>query len=132
MPKIGVIYNDIKPIACQAAEDIKHDLEKEGYQVVLGTGYPGILGYSRCDRPVCFSPIEQIASSGFDQDMELAIVFGGDGTVLSAARQLAPHNIPLLSVNTGHLGFLTEVYLNQLSTAISALLANIAVDNWLR
>ena len=124
MPKIGVIYNDIKPIACQAAEDIKHDLEKEGYQVVLGTGYPGILGYSRCDRPVCFSPIEQIASSGFDQDMELAIVFGGDGTVLSAARQLAPHNIPLLSVNTGHLGFLTEVYLNQLSTAISALLAN--------
>ncbi len=123
MPKIGVIYNDIKPIACQVAKDLQIELEQKGYQVVLGTGMAGILGYSRGDRPVCFTAIDQIATFGFDAEMECAIVLGGDGTVLSAARQVAPYNIPLLSINTGHLGFLTELYLNQLSTGIEALLA---------
>lgn len=123
MPKIGVIYNDIKPTACQVAQELQNLLTDQGYQVCLATGYPGILGYSYPDRPVCHSPIEQIAPPGFDQDMSFAIVLGGDGTVLSAFRQVAPHNIPLLTVNTGHLGFLTELYLNQLSMALEQVLA---------
>ena len=121
MPKIGVIYNDIKPIACQVAQNLQKNLGNKGYQVILGTGIAGILGCSPPDRPVCYTPIEQIASPGFDKDMELAIVLGGDGTVVSASRQVAPHNIPLLAINTGHLGFLTELYLNQLPTAIEAI-----------
>jgi NAD+ kinase len=41
--------------------------------------------------------------------IDLAIVLGGDGTVLAATRQLAPEGIPILAVNVGgHLGFLTE------------------------
>lgn len=54
--------------------------------------------------------------------MEFAIVLGGDGTVLSACRQLAPAGIPVLAVNTGHMGFLTEIYLNQLPEALDVLL----------
>jgi len=43
------------------------------------------------------------------QPIDLAIVLGGDGTTLAAARHLAPDGIPLLAVNVGgHLGFLTE------------------------
>lgn len=122
MPKIGVIYNDIKPIACQVAIELEEKLTAQGYQVYLATGYAGILGYSKPDRPVCFSAIEEIAPFGFDQEMEFAIVLGGDGTVLSAARQVAPHSIPILAVNTGHLGFLTEIYLNQLSKILDAVL----------
>jgi NAD+ kinase len=59
---------------------------------------------------------------GFDEDMAFAIVLGGDGTVLSACRQLAPAGIPILTINTGHMGFLTETYLNQLPEALSALM----------
>ena len=123
MPKIGVIYNDTKPIACKIAAEVKSQLTNEGYQVYLANGYAGILGYSHRDRPVCHTPIEQIAPENFDEEMDFAIVLGGDGTVLSAFRQVAPHHIPLLTVNTGHLGFLTEIYLNQLSKALEQVLA---------
>ena len=40
------------------------------------------------------------------------------GTVLSAARQTAPAKIPILTINTGHLGFLAEAYLSNLDEAI--------------
>ena len=50
--------------------------------------------------------------------MEFVIVLGGDGTVLSASRQVAPCGIPMLTVNTGHMGFLTEAYINLLPKAI--------------
>jgi NAD+ kinase len=51
------------------------------------------------------------------------VVLGGDGTVLAAFRQVAPCGIPLLTVNTGHMGFLTETYVNQLPEAIDMLMA---------
>jgi NAD+ kinase len=53
--------------------------------------------------------------------MAFAIVLGGDGTVLAAFRQVAPYGIPLLTVNTGHMGFLTEMYLNSLPQALERL-----------
>ncbi len=121
MPKVGVIYNDIKPVAKEAAGLLCKQLEARGYEVCFATGATGILGYSQPGKPVCHTPVESLIPPGFDQDMEFAVVFGGDGTVLSAFRQVAPKGIPLLAVNTGHMGFLTEIYLNQLEQALDQL-----------
>ena len=123
MPKVGIIYNDIKPVATTAAQKLSKQLKARGYEVLTTTGIAGILGYSLPGKPVCHTPVESLVPPGFDQDMSFAVVFGGDGTVLSAFRQIAPKGIPLLAVNTGHMGFLTEIYLNQLNDAIDQVIA---------
>lgn len=59
------------------------------------------------------------------RDIDVLIAFGGDGTLLDAANVLqhAPNDVPLLGVNLGHLGFLTEVSPDGLIPALEALLA---------
>lgn len=123
MPKAGIIYNDIKPVACRIALEWQDKLTSLGWDVRMATGIGGILGYSSPEKPVCHTPIDQLVPTGFDQDMSFALVLGGDGTVLSAFRQVAPAGIPLFTVNTGHMGFLTETYLNQLPQAMEKVIA---------
>lgn len=118
MPKAGIIYNDDKPIACRIANKLEDKLKKRGWDVAIATGFAGILGYSRPGAPICNLPITQMSPPNFDKDIDFGVVLGGDGTVLSAFRLLAPLNIPLLTVNTGHMGFLTETYVNHLYPAI--------------
>jgi len=57
------------------------------------------------------------------KDVKLAAVFGGDGTMLHAARALAPRGIPLLGVNIGHLGFLTIATAAEFEAALTDFVA---------
>ncbi|MGB3615080.1 MAG: NAD(+) kinase [Elainellaceae cyanobacterium] len=122
MPKVGIIYNDIKPAACRVASELNGKLSSKGWEVCLATGMGGLLGYSTPGKPLCHTPFDQLAPPGFDGDMTFAIVLGGDGTVLSSFRQIAPMGIPVLTVNTGHMGFLTETYVTQLFQVLDVLL----------
>lgn len=51
---------------------------------------------------------------------DFALVLGGDGTLLSAARAVAHEGVPILAVNLGSLGFLTEIPLSELYGALEA------------
>jgi NAD+ kinase len=66
-------------------------------------------------------PVADYAAIGKKAD--LAIVLGGDGSMLSAARALAPYRVPLVGVNRGRLGFMTDVGLSTMRRAIGAVIA---------
>ncbi|MFN5516128.1 MAG: NAD(+) kinase [Cyanobacteriota bacterium] len=84
------------PQSKACAELCAKELEALGCRVLMGPS-----GFKDNPYPVFLAS----ASSPID----LAIILGGDGTILAAARHLAPEKIPILAVNVGgHLGFLTE------------------------
>lgn len=64
----------------------------------------------------------EIALGRLDE-AEAVIVIGGDGTMLHAARMLAPRNVPLVGVNAGRLGFLADIPESALQQSLDALLA---------
>lgn len=78
------------------AEECASQLENRGCRTLVGPSGPKDNPY-----PVFLASVQQ--------PIDLAIVLGGDGTTLAAARHLAPGGIRILAINVGgHLGFLTE------------------------
>lgn len=53
---------------------------------------------------------------------DLAVVLGGDGTMLNIARKLAPFNVPLVGINQGRLGFLTDLSIDSMVETLGAML----------
>ena len=67
------------------------------------------------DRSIVVVPSGQVVMkplSELSALVDLAIVLGGDGTLLSAARQLVQHDVPVVGINLGRLGFLTDIRLD--------------------
>lgn len=94
--RVAVLVNADKPHALDLAHELVAWLAARGHATVttrdLAHHLPGVPS----GEPSAWGPTD------------MAIVLGGDGTLLQAARQLAPLGVPLLGVNLGHLGFLTE------------------------
>ena len=56
------------------------------------------------------------------QRASLAVVMGGDGTMLGAARHLAPYDVPVVGINHGRVGFITDIPVQDTATAVTSLI----------
>ena len=66
--------------------------------------------------------IEALSAAAIGQRASAVIVIGGDGTMLGFARQIAPYNVPLIGINQGRLGFMTDIPLDEMIPALGAIL----------
>ncbi|BAU44016.1 NAD(+) kinase [Leptolyngbya sp. O-77] len=96
LKQVIIIHKSGNPLSQKWAERCAKELEARGCRVLMGPSGPRDNPY-----PVFLASVSQ--------PIDLALVLGGDGTALGAARHLADEGIPILAMNVGgHLGFLTE------------------------
>ena len=107
----GVISKPDEPELARVVPDLLGWLRKHDYQVVMD---PETAAYA--------AGFEVVARDDMaSRPLNFVIVLGGDGTLLSAARAVAKSDIPVLGVNLGSLGFLTEVPLENLYTTLQSI-----------
>ncbi len=66
--------------------------------------------------------IEAMSATQIGESASAAIVMGGDGTMLGIARQLAPYDVPLIGINQGRLGFMTDIPADGMIAVLDAIL----------
>jgi NAD+ kinase len=109
--KIGLFCKPKAPSAANTLSKLIHWLRKLNCQVLLDTATATIINESSSHSKATISEIA-----------DLLIVLGGDGTLLSVARAAHPHNVPILAVNLGSLGFLAEISLDELYPTLENIL----------
>ena len=94
--------------------DVQRFLEQEGRHVIFDEDTAALLP-SR-------NNIQVSSRQSLGEACDLVIVVGGDGSLLHAARTLARSNTPVLGINRGRLGFLTDVAPREIEAKVGAVL----------
>jgi NAD+ kinase len=97
-----------------ALDDVAQFVASRGCEVVLEretAGASGIAGYTSLDVP------------DIGEHCDLVLVLGGDGTMLGIGRQIARFGVPLIGINQGRLGFITDIPLDRFRDALGPMLA---------
>jgi len=89
---------------------------------LVGAGHTVVLEQETADY-LAMTEFVVMSPAEIGQSADLAIVLGGDGTMLGIARQLAPYSVPLIGINQGRLGFMTDIPIEQMYTALAEMLA---------
>jgi NAD+ kinase len=97
-----------------ALEDIVRFLQAQGCEVVLEEQTARNTGMTA-------HPVMDIAAIG--RQCDLGLVAGGDGTMLGIGRQMAQHEVPLIGINHGRLGFMTDIPFGSFESILTPMLA---------
>ncbi len=109
--KIGIIANLEKEKIADHVKSLKKWLEEKGVKVFLEM---------EISRKVALNG--GLNRTDLAKKSELIVVLGGDGTMLRAARYVAGHKVPILGINMGSFGYLTEVNLNETHSALELII----------
>ena len=112
---IALIGKYQSPEVAEALQPLAAFLRAQGVRVLVeeGTAAAGAPDYS--------CPVASYETIGMEADV--AIVIGGDGTMLHSARRLAEFDVPLVGINLGRLGFMTDIARGRMIEGIEDLLA---------
>jgi NAD+ kinase len=123
MATIAFVVHPERPGAAVIARQASAWLEERGHSVVQvwdalppGLATPGATGDGEGVEPEATRPL-------LDGTVDLAVSLGGDGTMLRTVALACPHSTPVLGVNLGRLGYLTEVEPDGLENALDRYLA---------
>lgn len=95
-------------------EDVAHILVRAGLDVSLELETAHNTGMTEY-------PALSLADIG--RQCDVTVVVGGDGTMLAIARELAPYDMPLIGINQGRLGFITDIQHKDMATALPLILS---------
>jgi NAD+ kinase len=110
MRKIGVIAKGNKPEAIQVVKELVGWLKDRKVECFVDSDIAKAVSHPALDKQEMPGAVDMV------------VVLGGDGTLLAAARALQKQEVPILGVNLGGLGFLTEITLAELYPMLEAIL----------
>lgn len=111
MRTIGIAAKVTSPEALTYATEIARDLQRRGLSVLFDDETATLVD----------GTFETATKAELGRHSDLLITFGGDGTLLSVARH-APEHVPILGVNMGTLGFLTEIRVEEFPEVLNRVL----------
>ena len=110
--KVGIIANIAKEKSPEYTAALREWMLKRGLEVYLEEGIAAKIG--------CLPGVEKEKLRAL---VDLLVVFGGDGTILRTARLASKRDVPIVGINLGGFGYLTEVNLSEMFAALELILA---------
>jgi NAD+ kinase len=100
----------------------RHDAVSVAREVALELCEAGIEVRAEVEEAVALVPcgVVPVDSDAAAEGCELVVVLGGDGTILRGAELARPYDVPMLGVNLGHVGFLAEAEVDEVSAVVRA------------
>jgi NAD+ kinase len=110
--RVALIGKSNSPEIATSLRALAESLRKRGCEVLVEQETAALVD----------AGLRTVDYDGIGRNADLALVVGGDGTMLAAARNLVRHGVPLAGVNQGRVGFMTDIALSDMHSAVDALL----------
>lgn len=115
------LFGKYQPLTSSVISDSSRNAVQEVAQFLRNEGCEPILEQETAHNTgISDYPAMQVEQIG--KECDLGMVIGGDGTMLGIGRQLAPYKIPLIGINQGRLGFITDIPLGEHASALKPML----------